>query len=178
VSVNEPPRYQPSRAFPERAYVPGPSQPGKLPPRVRPGRGPNHDAAFLPAAKWFQNVEYLWGVDLYNAGFFWEAHEAWEGVWRAAAEEPDQHRFLQALIQCAAACLKAHMGNPEAARRLAARALRRLDDLRAGHLALYMGVDLSAFVTDFRRFIVDPAPRARAPWLLLDCRFDSHQPIS
>ena len=123
--------------------------------------------AFFPAAKWVKNGEYLWGADLYNAGFFWEAHEAWEGVWRIAAREPDQHRFVQALIQCAAACLKARMGDVDAARRLAARALRRLHDLQAGHPGVYMGLDVAAFAVDFRCFIVDPTPPARAPWLLL-----------
>jgi uncharacterized protein len=167
VSVNEPPRYQPSRALPARAYVPGPSQLGEPAAGVRPEPGPSPEPAFLPAAKWIQNAEYLWGVDLYNAGFFWEAHEAWEGVWRVAAQEPDQHRFLQALIQCTAACLKARMGNLDAAHRLAGRALKRLDDLQARHQGVYMGLDVAAFAVDFRRFMVDPAPPARAPWLLL-----------
>ena len=49
------------------------------------------------------------GVALYNAGRFWEAHEALESVWRGAAgaERP----VWQGLIQAAAAMLHRERGN-------------------------------------------------------------------
>jgi predicted metal-dependent hydrolase len=41
------------------------------------------------------------GIDLYNAGHYWHAHEAWEQVW---LEAPNDLRFFyQGLIQVAAA---------------------------------------------------------------------------
>ncbi|MDB5044058.1 MAG: hypothetical protein JWQ08_108 [Deinococcus sp.] len=44
------------------------------------------------------------GIRLFNAGHWWEAHEAWEGVWlRATGEE---RACLQALILLAAALHK------------------------------------------------------------------------
>lgn len=49
------------------------------------------------------------GMRLYNAGRFWEAHEAWETVWRAA---PEAERLAwQGLIQAAAAMLHKERGN-------------------------------------------------------------------
>jgi len=41
------------------------------------------------------------GVDLYNAGEYWHAHEAWEAVWLDA--ERELRYFYQGLIQVAAA---------------------------------------------------------------------------
>jgi hypothetical protein len=41
------------------------------------------------------------GRELFNSRKFWEAHEAWEDVWKEL-EDPER-RFLQGLIQAAAA---------------------------------------------------------------------------
>ncbi|TSA82566.1 DUF309 domain-containing protein [Deinococcus detaillensis] len=45
--------------------------------------------------------EWNEGARLFNAGLWWEAHEAWEGRWLIAAGE--ERAFLQALILLAAA---------------------------------------------------------------------------
>ncbi len=44
------------------------------------------------------------GTRLFNAGEWWEAHEAWEGPWRTATGP--ERDFLQALILLAAALHK------------------------------------------------------------------------
>ncbi len=41
------------------------------------------------------------GADLYNAGHFWHAHEAWEAIWLDAPAA--MREFYQGLIQVAAA---------------------------------------------------------------------------
>jgi uncharacterized protein len=41
------------------------------------------------------------GITLFNSGKFWEAHEAWEEIWKNHPE--DGRFFLQGLIQLAAA---------------------------------------------------------------------------
>ena len=33
---------------------------------------------------WKNNEDYLLGIDLYNYHYYWEAHEAWEGLWIAS----------------------------------------------------------------------------------------------
>ena len=37
---------------------------------------------------WKDNEDYLFGIDLYNYHYYWEAHEAWEGLWIAAVNYP------------------------------------------------------------------------------------------
>ncbi len=49
------------------------------------------------------------GVALYNAGRFWQAHEALEAAWRQAAEP--ERPLWQGLIQAAAAMLHRERGN-------------------------------------------------------------------
>ena len=46
----------------------------------------------------------LRGADLFNAGLFWEAHEAWEEAWTPDRHGPDRG-FYKGLIQVAAGCL-------------------------------------------------------------------------
>jgi hypothetical protein len=151
--MNEPPtRYQPHRELPATAFLPG------LTREARSARPPGvavhgEDAApRCPAEDWRLDGEYLWGVDLYNNGFFWEAHEAWEAPWRVAERDGRQRLFLQGLIQCSAACLKARLGQTIAAQRLSDRGLIRLMRVQADHPAAYMGLDLACFVRAFREF--------------------------
>jgi Domain of unknown function (DUF309) len=64
---------------------------------------------------------------LFDAGAFFEAHEAWEELWRAASE-PIERSFLQGLIQVAAALHKLQvMHSVDSALRLFAKALAKLD---------------------------------------------------
>jgi hypothetical protein len=67
----------------------------------------------------------LRGIDLYHAGYLWEAHEQWESVWRASGDAVERD-LLQALVQVAAALLKLREGNARGAGKLAARAKARL----------------------------------------------------
>ena len=59
----------------------------------------------------------LRGVDLYNHGFGWEAHEAWESMWHRPADST-QAAWLQALIQLAAATVQESIGHPDGRARL------------------------------------------------------------
>lgn len=67
-----------------------------------------------------------YGVDLFAAGYFWEAHEAWEGAWHFARDE--RRVVLQSLIQLAAGHLKRELGAPRAARQLYLAAAERLSE--------------------------------------------------
>jgi hypothetical protein len=44
------------------------------------------------------------GVELFNQGLYWEAHEAWEREWIPDRQGPDSG-FYKGLIQVAAGCL-------------------------------------------------------------------------
>jgi uncharacterized protein len=65
------------------------------------------------------------GVARFNAGRFWDAHESWEELWLRA--EGDDKRFLQGLIQLAAAYHHISRGTMRGAGRLLKAALAKLD---------------------------------------------------
>ena len=62
-------------------------------------------------------VEYIAGIDLYNAGEFHAAHDAWEERWMGEVGR-DEKLFLQAMIQSAVAFHHLQIGRPGAARRM------------------------------------------------------------
>lgn len=80
------------------------------------------------------------GVDHFNAGRFWEAHESWETLWLVSATE--MRPFLQGLIQLAAAYLHLGRANYSGAKRLYDAALGRLDAFPNG----YCGVELASLI--------------------------------
>lgn len=103
-------RYLPSHPFPAYAYVPG-----QQPHPIRDPRGHSYGAAepeaiALAPADWARSTAFLYGIDLFNHGYYWEAHEAWEGLWRAAPD-PEATAMLHGLIKLAAAGVKARSGN-------------------------------------------------------------------
>lgn len=67
------------------------------------------------------------GMALYRAGFFWEAHEAWEPLWLAAPPNSRERALMQGLIQLANGWLKLRMGKPRAAARIAGLVGEHLD---------------------------------------------------
>ncbi|HEY9857598.1 MAG TPA: DUF309 domain-containing protein [Stenomitos sp.] len=75
-------------------------------------RGARHQLLMLVAARR--------GLEAFNQGRFYVAHEAWEDVWKAAP--PSERPYYRALIQLAAACLKIEQGHFGPARRLLERA--------------------------------------------------------
>jgi uncharacterized protein len=78
------------------------------------------------------------GADLFNAREYFDAHEVWEDVWRAAPME--EKKFLQGLIQVAVALHHHSRGNLEGAGSLLARAQRNLSHYPGS----YAGVNLAA----------------------------------
>lgn len=65
---------------------------------------------------------YLLGIDLFNHGYYWEAHESWETVWLAAGRRGQIADFLKGLIKLTAAFVKAREGRPMGVARHACRA--------------------------------------------------------
>ena len=116
------PRYG-KRPLPSERHLPGrtPRPPASAAAAGRRGEG------FDPAV-WWTCEDFLHGVDLWNRGFFWEAHEAWEEPWRAAGRDTAAGRALQGLILLAAAAVKHELGARAPGRRLAARGARLLSE--------------------------------------------------
>lgn len=147
-----PPRYLPARALPAHAYVPGRS------PTPRPAGEPDPGLPAPPRSPddapgdWRRHPVFLWGLDLYNHGYPWEAHEAWERLWMHAPRGSAVRDMLQALIQCAAAVVHARAGRAVGHARLTARALERLAAVRARAGARCLGIDIDALAEDVRAY--------------------------
>jgi hypothetical protein len=106
--------------------------------------------------EWRRLEEWLWAVDLFNAEYWWESHEALEALWHAASRTTAPARFVQALVHLSAACLNRRRGHLAAAQRQAARAVRGLRAASAARGlsatgspgALVMGIDLKRLIRD------------------------------
>ena len=81
------------------------------------------------------------GIELFNAGHYWDAHEAWEGAWMPDRKGPDS-AFYKGLIQVAAGCL--HYGRRN--RRGAINKWRSGADYLRPYLPAHRGVSLSPLV--------------------------------
>jgi predicted metal-dependent hydrolase len=112
------------------------------------------------------------GRDLYEAGRFFDAHEAWEEAW--VAETGDVRLLLQGLIQVAAGMVKALRDErPAGAARLFEAALEKLERLPDG----LAGVAVSRFRAELRqaagaarRWRDGGPPALRAPRLVFVAR--------
>jgi uncharacterized protein len=110
------PRYVPDRPLPPYTYVPGRSpHPVSDPAGHQFGQIPEPPAAIDPD-NWQMNRAYLYGTDLFNHGYYWEAHEAWEGLWHLCGRKGVTADFLKGLIKLAAAGVKVREGQARGVR--------------------------------------------------------------
>ncbi|RUW57366.1 DUF309 domain-containing protein, partial [Mesorhizobium sp. M4B.F.Ca.ET.049.02.1.2] len=72
---------------------------------------------------------FLWGLDLFNHGYYWEAHEAWEGLWQVADRGAPLRTLFKGLILLSAAGVKIREGKQTAVVRHAGRAAALLSRL-------------------------------------------------
>jgi len=88
------------------------------------------------------------GIELFNRGEFFEAHEVLEDVWRTA---PTEHkRFLQGLVQLAVAFHHHSTGNLTGMRSVLERGMNNL----AGHTNDFYGLNLKPLIpslTEWRK---------------------------
>ena len=137
--------------------------PGQTPHPTRHPEGhscdlPEPDLPDLNHEDWRKSEEFLYGIDLFNEGYWWECHEVLEGLWHAAGIGSEAGHVLQAVIQCAAAHLKASTDRPVGAMRLHESSLRHARWSGSRKL----GLDLEAMVRDTRSFLtVEEAGPAR-----------------
>jgi hypothetical protein len=137
-------RLLPERPLPPYTYVPGRNpHPVRDPGGHLHGRPPEAPPAPDPA-RWRASAPYLYGIDLYNRGYYWEAHEAWESLWHACGRNGPTADFLRALIRLAAAGFKVREGRPNGCLRHAAAAAGILGGLAAEAGQRFMGLDLAA----------------------------------
>jgi predicted metal-dependent hydrolase len=117
--------------------------------------------------RWQTCLPYLHGLDLFNLGYYWEAHEAWEALWHACGRRGDLAGFFKALIHLAAAGVKVREGRKKGVRHHAARALELLQALAVageGDNGRIMGLSLAELIAAARHVETAslPSPRGLA----------------
>ena len=142
--------------------------PGRTPHPTRDPRGHSYGlqettlAGFKPEC-WFDCEMYLYGIDLFNHHYWWEAHEAWEIVWKCVPRFSRSGLFLQGLIQITAAMLKSEQGLRQASERLARSGIEKLD--LAGNV--YFGVDIPDFSERVRAYVAGKSERPASITLVI-----------
>ena len=101
------------------------------------------------------------GIEQYNAGYFFQAHETWEDLW---LQSPwPVRRFLQGLIQTAAAFVHLVRHEYPGTIRLLASGLEKLSDFAPS----YMGIDVAALIqqaAQARSALVELGPSRFDEW--------------
>ena len=124
------------------------------------GQGDPFPLEAFDAARARGDARFERGIRLFDEGYHWEAHEVWEGAWRATPRERAEWAFLKGLIQLAAAFVHRRAGKASAGR-IGERGMRHLADA-AGGAGSYASVDVTALIDAVRAALDDPrvlAPR-------------------
>ncbi len=142
------PRYAPSRAFPPYTYVPG-QQPHPFSDPL--GHSFGQPRPHPPAIDWTTGSAsdaFRFALDLFNHGFYWEAHEQWEGLWEAVGRKGLLADFLKGLIHLAAAGVKVREGVPQGVRSHTSRARELFDHVLTATPGwpLHLGIDAKELV--------------------------------
>jgi len=108
----------------------------------------------LDAANWRDCQGYLFALDLFNHGYFWECHEVLEDLWFSVEPGTPIRHFLQAFIQCTVTHWQASSGRARAARRLLLRIPRHV----RGAAGLELGLNIADLEVATARFVEHPSP--------------------
>lgn len=95
---------------------------------------------------WQNCNEYLYSIDLFNHGFWWEAHERLKYVSIGAGRESETGQFVQGLIQIAAALLKHFMQEETGAATLAELGSKNLQ----GVANTYLGINVENLIAQLQ----------------------------
>jgi uncharacterized protein len=85
------------------------------------------------------------GIEHFNAGRFFPAHEAWETAWKQVRGQPDEE-FFKGLSQLGAGYTHYRRGNPHGAHTLMRRALSRIERYGPAH----GGIDVAGLAAEVR----------------------------
>jgi hypothetical protein len=122
--------------------------------------------------EWADSPSYLLGIALFNAGYYWEAHEAWEALWLAHGRRGPVAAVLQALIKLSAAGVKVREGRPAGVRSHAAGAGQLFAESRGQGGRYRLGLDLDEWINRCRAIANHPPQDHAAPSSPVSVVFD------
>jgi predicted metal-dependent hydrolase len=111
---------------------------------------------------------YLEGIELFNRGEYFDAHEVWEDLWQDCPA--CERRFYQALIQAAVAIYHFERGNFSGTARLARSGKRYMESFRPS----YRGLDIDVFWQLVEAYVAgalgrgEATPQTPRPMIVLD----------
>ncbi len=144
--MNHPVRLAPEIALPPYAYIPGTGLPHPTSDPRGHSFGKAHTVVAEPLPQdWTTCKPYLYGIDLFNYGYYWEAHESWESIWKVCQREGTAARFLKGLIKLAAAGVKMREGRAEGVISHSRRAAELFRSVAADS-PIFMGLSLSDLI--------------------------------
>jgi hypothetical protein len=132
----------PDISFPPYTFIPG-RTPHPHSPEGHSYRVEHRPAEPIDPPDWRTSRAYLHGLDLFNAQFFWEAHESWEGLWLACGRRGPVAEFIKGLIHLTAAGFKHLEGIPAGVR---SHATRAAELFRAVEAPVFMGLRIADLV--------------------------------
>ena len=149
--------------LPAYSFVPGGPwpHPNRSPAGTRIAPPPAATSRSGARTQWW-SARFLRGVELFNAGYYWEAHEVWEELWHVEGRRGPTADVLKALIKLAAAGVKVREGREHGVRTHCRRAARvvRLGGRAGGRRQL--GLDLDLWAERCRELAENP-PRDPGP---------------
>ena len=116
------------------------------------------EAQPLISETWQSCTSYTRGLVLFNAGYYWEAHELWEDVWKALNRRGPMAELLKGLIKLAAVGIKIRQGRPNAACSLLRRACSHFESVMQHYSDPVAGLSLGpllAWAVEFNESIAD-----------------------
>ena len=133
-----------TKPFPPYSFLPGVNPHPSESPQGHSYRKSEPLIVPLTVKNWPHNENYLYGIDLYNHQYWWESHEAWEGLWKASSDDLTRE-FLQGLIKVSAAFIKWELKTPRGLKIHYQSALQHLMTV-AEKYSVYMGIDLLSYI--------------------------------
>ena len=118
-----PHRLVPQKTFPSYTHVPGRTPHPNSHPEGHSFNTTHDLPGPLTEDSWKSSSHYLYGFDLFNYGYYWEAHDVWEGIWIANGRTGSIATFLKGLIKLAAAGVKNRERKPKGVQKHCQRAV-------------------------------------------------------
>jgi uncharacterized protein len=154
--------YVPGGPWPHPVSAPGGHSAGRAPRRARP----------INEGRWADSAEYMRGLSLFNAGYYWESHEAWEALWHAHGRHGAVADLLKGLIKLAAAGLKVREGRPAGVATHASRAAALFEAVRAIGEPRVLGLDLDLLIEKAHAVAANPPNDTSPPGAAVARVFD------
>ncbi len=98
---------------------------------------------------WQKSNRYLYAIDLFNFGYYWEVHEVLEKIWLEIGKTSMTGIFIQGIIQLSVAMVKKIELNSNGVARMRAKAIPKLQTQNG----IYLGIEIENLIAQFESFI-------------------------